>query len=132
MENKSKHLEFIQDSIERMASHSFSLKRWGVTIVTAIITLGITEKNTNILLISVIPIVLFWILDGFYLFKERLYRRLYEKVRKLTENEIDFEMNTRKFIVGRNTWIRSIFSRTLTIFYFTLILSMLSFIAFLK
>jgi hypothetical protein len=132
MENKNKHLEFIQDSIERMASHSFSLKRWGVTIVTAIVTLGITEKNTNILLISVIPIVLFWILDGFYLFKERLYRRLYEKVRKLTENEIDFEMNTRKFIVGRNTWIRSIFSRTLTIFYFTLILSMLSFIAFLK
>lgn len=83
MENKQKHLEFIQDLIERMSGNSFLLKRWGATIVTALIALGTKEKDINTLLISFIPIRVFWILDGFYLYKERLYRSLYEKIRKL-------------------------------------------------
>lgn len=32
MENKQKHLEFIQSIINRMAGHSFLLKGWGVTL----------------------------------------------------------------------------------------------------
>jgi hypothetical protein len=81
MENKLKHLDYIQGLIERMSSHSFLLKRWGVTMVTAIIALGIKEKNTNIIFISFVPIIIFWVLDGFYLSKERLYRMLYAMVR---------------------------------------------------
>lgn len=132
MENKQKHLEFIQDLIERMSGNSFLLKRWGVTLVTALIALGTKEKDINTLLISFIPVGVFWILDGFYLYKERLYRSLYEKIRKLTDSEIDFNMNTDEFIGGKNSWIKAIFSTTLIIFYLTLILSMLLVIAFLK
>jgi len=128
MENKLKHLDYIQGLIERMSSHSFLLKRWGVTMVTAIIALGIKEKNTNIIFISFVPIIIFWVLDGFYLSKERLYRMLYEKVRKITDSEIDFSLNTAEFVKGRNTWFRTFFSKTLIIFYLTLIISMVLFI----
>jgi hypothetical protein len=132
MENKHKHLEFIQDLIERMSGNSFLLKRWGVTIVTALIAIGTKEKDLNTLLISFIPVGVFWILDGFYLYKERLCRSLYEKVRNLTESEIDFNMNTYEFVGGKNSWVRAIFSTILIIFYLTLILSMLLVIIFLK
>lgn len=132
MENKQKHLEFIQDLIERMSGHSFLLKKWGVTLVAALLTLGSKEKDTDTLFISFIPVAIFWILDGFYLFKERLYRTLYEKVRKLQELEIDYNMNTNEFIGGKNSWIRSIFSKTLIIFYLTLILSMILVLLFLN
>jgi hypothetical protein len=128
MENKLKHLDYIQGLIERMSSHSFLLKRWGVTMVTAIIALGIKEKNTNIIFISFVPIIIFWVLDGFYLSKERLYRMLYEKVRKITDSEIDFSLNTAEFVKGRNTWFRTFFSKTLIIFYLTLIISIVLFI----
>ena len=128
MENKLKHLDYIQGLIDRMSSHSFLLKRWGVTMVTAIIALGIKEKNTNIIFISFVPIIIFWVLDGFYLSKERLYRMLYEKVRKITDSEIDFSLNTAEFVKGRNTWFRTFFSKTLIIFYLTLIISMVLFI----
>ena len=36
-ENKRKHLEFIQDVINRMARNSFMLKGWTVLVVGAII-----------------------------------------------------------------------------------------------
>lgn len=125
MENKQKHLEFIQVLIERMSGNSFLLKRWSVTLVTALIAIGTKERDINTLLISFIPVIIFWVLDGFYLFKERLYRSLYEKVRKLMESEIDYDMNPDRFIGNNNSWIMSIFSKTLVIFYFTLIFSMI-------
>ncbi len=123
MDNKHKHLEFIQTLIERMAANSFTLKTWAVTIVAAILAWDSKDGNQRTIIISFIPVFAFWLLDGFYLQKERLCRSLYEKVRKLHESEIDFNMNTHEFAMGKNTWIRSIASITLIIFYSTLIIS---------
>ena len=60
MENYRKHLEIIQGVINRMASNSFSLKGWAVTLVAGIFTL--VEKNTERMyfLIVYIPILMFW------------------------------------------------------------------------
>ena len=40
MENKLKHLEMIQGIINRMASNSFALKGWSVTLVAGIFALS--------------------------------------------------------------------------------------------
>jgi len=40
MENKIKHLEMIQGVINRMASNSFALKGWAVTLVSGIFCVG--------------------------------------------------------------------------------------------
>ena len=132
MNKKLKHLEMIQGIIDRLAKDSFLLKGWSVTIVAALLALSAaTGEKISLMLIAYIPLVVFWILDGYYLWNERLFRALYERVIKKNENEIDFDMKTRDLNHGRNTWIKTIFSKTLLIFYGALILTMAAVIAYL-
>ncbi len=125
MENKRKHLEFIQNVINRMARNSFLLKGWCITIVAALIALAAKENNSNFLVVTIIPIFMFWILDGYFLYQERLYRALYDEVRVKKEDQINYSMNTMEFAGNRNTWFRSVFSKTLNILYVSLILLVL-------
>ena len=94
MDNKVNHLEMIQGVISRMASNSFALKGWAVTLVAGIFALSSKDADKLYFLVAYIPIVVFWGLDAYYLLQERLYRALYNKVRNLPENEINFDMNT--------------------------------------
>lgn len=77
MENKLKHLEMIQGIINRMASNSFALKGWSVTLVAGIFALSSKDANEIYFLIAYIPIIVFWFLDAYYLLQERLFRSLY-------------------------------------------------------
>jgi hypothetical protein len=125
MDTKLKHLEFIQTVISRMASNSFLLRGWSVTLAAALFALSAKDTNPKLLAIAYYPILVFWILDGYFLSQERLFRALYDKVRKLPESEIDFSMDTREFYRGRTTWARSALSRTVLIFYGTVLIVML-------
>ena len=125
MENKRKHLEFIQTTISRMATNSFIIKGWSITLVAILFTLSSTKTNNSYIIVSFIPVLMFWILDGFFISRERSFRSLYNYVRKLKVEEVDFLMNISNFKKGENNWFRSIFSRTVTIFYISLIISML-------
>jgi hypothetical protein len=124
MENKRKYLEFIQNTITRMAHNSFLLKGWSVTIVSAIFVIG-AVANPAIFLIAILPVIIFWILDGFFLYQERLFRALYDEVRAKSEEEIDFSMNTKRFQGGRQTWWNSFWSRALWPFHGVLFLVVL-------
>jgi hypothetical protein len=121
MENKRKHLEIIQATINRMANCSFLIKGWCITIVSALLALSVKEGN-KLIFVALLPIILFWILDGFFLFQERLYRSLYDETRLKKEEEIDFSMNTSNYMGGRNNWLRAMFSKTLILLYFSLII----------
>jgi len=121
MENKRKHLEFIQGVITRMNTNSFILKGWAITLVSALFALAAKDANRTYVLIAYVPIPLFWVLDGFYLSKERQFRELYKKVAGLEEKNVDFIMNVKEYDKERNTWVRTIFSSTLIPFYITLI-----------
>lgn len=94
MENKIKHLEMIEHIIERMAKNSFQLKTWTMTLVAAIFALSSKDANKQALVFVFIPTIGFWLLDSFYLQKEREYRILYENVTKTDEGNINFSMNT--------------------------------------
>ena len=121
-ENKLKHLEMIQGIINRMASNSFALKGWAVTLVAGIFALASKDTDKIYFLIAYVPIVVFWFLDSYYLLQERLFRSLYGKVRQLPENEIDFDMNTKRdeFKSEKNTFIACLFSVTEAGFYIPL------------
>ena len=112
-----KHLDFLQLTITRMAANSFLLKAWAVTLVAALFALAIKGPRLTFVLISLLPVMAFWILDGYYLHQEKLYRALYDEVRVQSEDEIDFSMNTIGQATAANSWLRSIITRTLTIFY---------------
>lgn len=122
MENKIKHLEMIQGVINRMAGNSFALKGWAVTLVSGIFVLA--EKDTDKLyfLVAYIPIVVFWWLDAYYLLQERLYRSLYEKVRKTDEKDIDFSLKatSTEFDSKKNCFCSCLFSKTILGFYLPL------------
>lgn len=122
MENKRKHLEFIQKVIDRMAKNSFFLRGWTITLVVALFAFSV--KDTN--LIVYFPVIIFWILDGYFLSQERLFRALYDHVRKIDEEKIDFSMDTGRFKTdNRNGWLRSMFAYTLLFFYLSIVVIML-------
>lgn len=125
MDAKLKHLEFIQGVINRMAGNSFLLKGWSVTLAAALFALSAKDANPKLIAIAYYPILVFWVLDGYFLSQERLFRSLYNKVRNTRETEIDFSMDTSEFNKGRNTWAASALSITLLIFYGTVLLVML-------
>ncbi|MCY4371047.1 MAG: hypothetical protein OXF41_16870 [bacterium] len=117
MEAKLKHLEFIQGVINRMAGNSFLLKGWSVVLVSALLVLVSRGKGGSWALVSLIPTLVFWGLDAYFLKQERLYRTLYDHVRRLRPDEIDFSMRTDHFTGPKLTWHSSLFSTTLTTFY---------------
>ena len=72
-----KHLDHIQAVITRHNSNSFMIKGWAITICTVVLTVAGTWKEPVIALISLVPILVFWLLDSFYLANERCYVSLY-------------------------------------------------------
>ncbi len=117
MEAKLKHLELIQGVINRMAFNSFMLKGWSVVLVSAVLVLVSPQDGDNRALIGLLPTLVFWGLDGYFLRQERLYRALYDHVRVLAPDEIDFLMETGDFAGPNLTWLSAFLSITLILFY---------------
>ena len=117
MESKLKHLELIQGVINRMASNSFRLKEWSVVLVSAVLIFAAREGSGEAALIGLVPALVFWGLDAYFLRRERLYRALYDHVRMLEPQEIDFSMKTDVFTGRRLMWPSSFLSTTLLAYY---------------
>jgi hypothetical protein len=106
-----------------MSGNLFFLRGWAITLIAALLAVFIKEVNSSyIIYFLIILIFIFWILDAYFLSRERQFRDLYNHVRKLKEEEINFSMDTdeyRKY--KKNTLIYSMFSSTLLVFYLPLI-----------
>lgn len=124
MERKLKHLDIVQGVINRMGQCSFLLKGWSVVLVSGLFALAAKEANALFVYVAYLPATVFWALDGYYLYQERLYRHLYEKIRALNPDEIDFAMDASHFR-GQNkaTWAESMISKTMLLFHGILILT---------
>lgn len=121
----------IQSVIERMGNNSFLIKGWSITLVSAIFVVAIQDKDKSTAIWTLFPALIFWLLDGFYLWQERLLRSLFDHVRKLDEKKIDFSMDTSHIrdvkIRGRkNTWINAVLSRTLFPFHGGMIIAIIA------
>lgn len=122
METKIRCLEMIQGVINRMASNSFALKGWAVTLVAGVFVLADKACDKTYFLVAYIPVFIFWLLDSYYLYQERLYRKLFAVTRKLPEAEVDFDMNANKeeFKDKKNNYLSSALSITELGFYLPL------------
>ncbi|MDR0895274.1 MAG: hypothetical protein LBN06_08275 [Prevotellaceae bacterium] len=125
MDEKLKHLEFIQNVITRMNSNSFLIKGWAITLVSALFALTAKDADINYILISYMVIPVFWILDGFYISRERQYRDLYSDVAKKDGSNIDFNMDASGYNRGNRSWLSGIFSKTLCPFYGVMLIATL-------
>ncbi|MCX6732897.1 MAG: hypothetical protein NTV98_05145 [Candidatus Roizmanbacteria bacterium] len=123
MEKKLKHLDFIQIIITRMAVNSFLLKGWTITLIAGVFALSAKDSDHRYILIAYFPVIIFWFLDGYYLYEERLFRSVYDHVRKLDEKDIDFSMKTSSFKEKKgNNLLSCMFSTTHIAFYLSLLL----------
>lgn len=134
-EKRIAHITLIQGVITRMAGNLFYLRGWVVTLVAGILVLltKVGDGKLPIIFLSII-IVIFWCYDGYFLALERRYRDLYDKVRKMKDEDIDFSMKIPEEIEQKmkNSVIFCIFSPTLRYFYGFLLLATLYVIFFLK
>jgi len=133
-EKKLKHLELIQGVISRMAGNLFYLRGWVVTLIAGILVLltKVSDGKLPIIFLTVL-ILIFWIYDGYFFGLERMYRDLYNKVRKMKEEDIDFSMDVTEFKkYKKNSIIYCVFSPTLRYFYGFLLLATLYVIFFVK
>lgn len=120
-ENKLKHLEFIQNVISRMANNSFLLKGWSLTLIVALFALNKDGLDAKIITIGIFIVFFFWILDAYFLRQERIFRKRYDTVSKLSEVDIDFSMKPDLPIKPDNDIVNVFFSMTLNLFYIPLI-----------
>jgi hypothetical protein len=116
MEAKLKHLDFIQGAIARMATNSFLFKGWSITIAAALGGFAAVESKAALLAIAVASTLLFWGLDGYYLWLERGFVTLHREVAAKDEATIDFAMAVDK-TDAPNRWLRTCFRPHLWIFY---------------
>ena len=109
-----------------MSSNSFLLKGWTVVLVSALLVLVSRGRGGDWALVGLVPTLVFWGLDAYLLRQERLYRALYDIVRKLPPDKIDFSMTTHHFHGPHLTWRSSLFSKTLSAFYLAVALGALA------
>ncbi len=127
---KLKHLEIIQNVVTRLAQNSFLIKGWSVLMISALFALAAKTGERSLLWVALFPLLAFWLLDGYFLWQERLFRRLYDHVRQLDEAQIDFTMNTISMegqskipVPDRPSWPGAVFSKTLIIFYWAILMT---------
>lgn len=132
MDNKIKHLGMIETIIQRMASNSFMLKGWTVTLIVGIIALGAKTPNSLYFSTAYLPVVFFCALDVYYLRLEKIFRSIYDVVRGLKEENIDFDLKPKSYEYNRdNTSYRSCLkSPSIWLFYSFLFLTVTLFIVF--
>ena len=117
MDKTIAHLGIIQAVITRMGANSFLLKGWSITLVAAIFTLSAKDADHRFGLLAYFPVIVFWGLDGFFLHKEKLFRKLYEEVANANIASDVFTMNT-EAVRGMVPSLQVvIFSKTLLIFH---------------
>ena len=112
------HLKMTQAVIDRLNGNSFWVKTWSLSlVVTVMILVAIQDLQHIIFILMPITLVLgFWILDGYFLWQERLFRKVYGEVR--VQSDTDFEMNPMKHKnVPKCSWLSAILSPTFFIFY---------------
>lgn len=115
-----KHLELIQGVITRLARNSFAMKGWAVILVSAVFALAAKEGSGWYLLVALLPALAFWGLDGYYLRQERLFRKLYDSVRKEERPEGKdgpFSMDTSLYADQVAGWWGTCWSKTIAWLY---------------
>lgn len=116
-DQRVKHLELVQAVVTRLGQNSFTVRGWSVTVVSVLFAL-IASKDAPpaAALITLVPTLVFWGLDAYYLRQERLFRKLYnalaDEIASNTATVPVFSMNIGPYLDTAPNWANTLFSRT--------------------
>lgn len=135
-EDVIKHLEFAQAIITRMAGNSFLLKAWSVTLTAALFAFAVKDVNRLFAMLAFFPAVSFWGLDAYYLRQERLFRCLYEDIRKPPDGAATpvepFSLSTTDYCQSVPGWFRTMWTPSLIGFHGPVMLVVLAVVVILR
>jgi len=84
------HLGIVQQVIQRMSANSTSCKAWCITLVSAILVVVADKNNPDLAFLGLVPVILFFVLDSYYLGLEKAFRAAYNLfIDKLHEDQIE-------------------------------------------
>lgn len=97
------YISLLQENINRMASNSTNCKTWMITIVCAIFALQFAnEAILPYLWITLIPTILFCLLDAYYLGQEKRFRDTESHFVKKVKSGLDYSDDLYSFSCGSN------------------------------
>lgn len=121
IEEIHKEIDLIQSCISKMASISFLIKGWLITLISVVVALSYDKIDFSIIAgILTIIILCFWYLDAFFLRAERLYIKLYEWVvieRPNGNRQKLYDLNLNRFNDCVDSIGKIMVSKTLIVFY---------------
>jgi hypothetical protein len=105
-----------------MNTNSFQIKGLSVTITAALLALYASGSRPLYIFIAIIPTIIFWFLDTYYLQRERKFIGIYNDVAELSNVETRaivraFEMPFYKYTGGKYSYMNVFWSRTIWPFY---------------
>ncbi|MBU6197460.1 MAG: hypothetical protein KGO93_07860 [Cyanobacteria bacterium REEB446] len=115
-----KEIDLIQSCISRMASNSFLIKGWTISLIGVVLALIDKQSLASVILLLILPVLSFWFLDAYFLRTERQYRELYKWVldkRNLNSCEYLYDLNPDRFSDRVSNIFKTMFSLTLGLFY---------------
>lgn len=119
------HLGILQNVIDRMATNSSSAKAWCITLVSAILVIVADKNRSSLAWLTLIPTILFLVLDAYYLALEKGFRASYRqfvgRLHRKTLEESDFYSVEPVGKFGR-LFVRSLASMSVWPLYITLII----------
>lgn len=124
------YLNILQGIITRLANNSANCKTWCISLVSAILVVIADKNKPNYAWIALIPIVLFFLLDSYYLGQERSFRDIYNKfISDLHSGDVETDrLFVLKPLKGMNV-VNSLFASSLSFsvypFYLTLVLTVI-------
>jgi hypothetical protein len=109
-----KHMDYIQSVISRLANNSFVMKGWALTLSSTILGFAASQGQVTLALAAVMPAVVFWVLDTYYLRQERAFREMFNDV--AAKRVGNFEIRPVEY-AKRQSWLKVGRSISLSLFY---------------
>lgn len=130
------YFKIIQNVINRMARTSFLIKAWEITLIATIIVLTINFANIIVFGTLIGITLIFWILDSYYLWLEKMYRCLYDSKVEAYNDEttrkeiILFDMDYAQYRNSINGVPKLMMSKSEGLFYITILIALINFTIF--
>ncbi len=124
-EDKIKHLEFIQNIITRMNSNSFQIKGLAVTLTTGLLAVYGANPKVIFIFIGILPNILFWLLDTYYLQMEWKFRGLYNDIINPDNTIPSFSMDIIKYKGKEYSFVNVLCSKSILPLYLSIIVILL-------
>lgn len=117
MQNKIAHLNMVLNLLDIVNRSDLSAKRWAISFTAVFIALGTQQQGFHVAYLAILPMVLLWFIDAQNYRREYLLKKLYDRVRALPEEEIDFSIDIEALPEARQGSLRWMFSSTAFTFY---------------